>query len=137
MKKSNNVPQESSMFQELEVFENKRINKDIDSVYQLLESNFGSLEDKICVCGSVAKVMHGTLAEDYKPKDVDLLIKDRFFFRFLERNIQQLNVDYRIEANRIILFFPNIVVELWKHNEAEQVTRTTGFFKHKIKYSFE
>lgn len=136
MKKLNNELQESNLFQEAKVFENNRINKDIDSIYELLENNFGSVGDKLCVCGSVAKIMDGKLKEDYQPKDVDFVVKDQFYYRFLERNVHRLNVDFIIEDIRIILFFPNIVVELWVNNVAEKVKRNNGIYKNKINYSY-
>ena len=136
MKKLNNELQENNLFQKLQVFENNRINKDVDSIYQLLEDNFGSVGANLSVCGSVAKVMHGSLDENYRPKDVDLLVRNPFYYRFLQTNIQKLNVDFRIDDNRIILFFPNISVELWKHNQREKAVRTHGKFHNLINYCF-
>ena len=136
MKKLNNVHLVNNAFQALRVFENNRINKDIDSVYQFLINNFSAIDGKVYICGSVAKIMHGFLHEDYKPKDVDILIKDPYFFRFLERNIQLLNVPFKIEELRIILFFPNIVVELWKYNPSEKENRIYGVYQNRINYCF-
>lgn len=136
MKKLNKEPQESNLFQKLQVFENSRINKDVDSIYKLLEDNFGSVGENLSVCGSVAKVMHGSLDENYRPKDVDLLVRNPFYYRFLQTNIQKLNVDFRIDDNRIILFFSNISVELWKHNQREKAFRTHGKFHNLINYCF-
>ena len=90
MKKLNNELQENNLFQKLQVFDNNRINKDVDSIYQLLEDNFGSVSENLSVCGSVAKVMHGSLDENYRPKDVDLLVRNPFYYRFLQTNIQKL-----------------------------------------------
>ncbi len=136
MKKLNKELQESNLFQKLQVFENNRINKDVDSIYQLLEENFGAVGSKLLVCGSVAKVMDGFLPESYKPKDVDFLVMDAFFYRFLKTNVQKLNIDFRIDDNRIILFFPNIAVELWQHNINEKSVRTYGKHKGLINYCF-
>ncbi|HAD79032.1 MAG TPA: hypothetical protein DCF99_06010 [Flavobacteriaceae bacterium] len=102
----------------------------------MLEDNFGAVGSKLSVCGSVAKVMHGFLPENYKPKDVDLLVTDAFFYRFLKTNVQKLNIDFRIDDNRIILFFPNIAVELWQHNINEKSIRTYGKYKGLINYCF-
>ena len=136
MKKLNNELQESNLFQKLQVFENNRINKDVDSIYQLLEENFGKIGENLSVCGSVAKVMHGYFDENYQPKDVDLLVCDRFFYRFLQKNVHRLNVDFRIDDDRIILFFPNITVELWPLNPSEKGSRTYGKFNNLINYCF-
>lgn len=136
MKKLKNELQENNLFQKLQVFENNRINKDVDSIYQLLEDNFGCVSENLSVCGSVAKVMHGSLDENYRPKDVDLLVRNPFYYRFLQTNVQKLNIDFRIDDNRIILFFPNITVELWQHNINEKSIRTYGKYKGLINYCF-
>jgi len=136
MKKLNKEHLENNSFQELRVFENNDINKAVDSIYQLLYENFGSISEGIVVCGSVAKLLHGYFKSDYKVKDVDLLIINPFFYRFLKNNVKKLGIDNRIDEHKIILFYPFICIELWENNLAEDKNkRIVGTFKNQIKYS--
>ena len=136
MKKLNKELQESNLFQELEIFENDSINKSIDAIYQLLEENFGSIGNKVNVCGSVAKIMDGLLPDNYEPKDVDLLIVDPFFWRFLQRNVEKIPARIKYKENRIILYTDSICIELWENDIAEKVNRKFGIYKNKINYSY-
>lgn len=121
-------------FQSLQVFENPEINKAIDSIYNLLEDNFGDVGENIKVCGSVAKMMHGELPENYQPKDIDLVVLNRYYWRFLKKNIDKIKTKETVCKDvRFILNFDLILIEIWKpllHNH------THGTFKNKIYYCY-
>lgn len=125
--------QESSMFQDLQIFENNDINVAVDSIYQLLEENFGSIGPHFIVCGSVAKVLHGYF-ENYEPKDTDLLCRSPRFWRFLITNVSKIKEpEIEIEDFRIKLIYNSFLIEIWKERIPYDVI---GIYKDKINYCF-
>ena len=115
-------------FERLEVFEDNNVNKTIDYIYDLANGN-------LAVCGSVAKILDGLKDENYNPKDIDLLCRDKYLWRFLTANCNKFEtISTEIEPFRIKLFFPTgFLVEIW--NEKLPFTKE-GIYKNKIKYCY-
>ena len=125
--------QESSMFQDLQIFENNDINIAVDSIYQLLEENFGSVGEKLQVCGSVAKILDQNLPEKYEPKDIDFVVTDFLFWRFLYANAEKICQNVIRMNYRIVLTFDSCVAELWVPQHQHEIK---NIFKNKIYYCY-
>lgn len=126
---------EVGKFQDLKVFEDENVNKTIDSIYELLKSNFGDLGGNFAVCGSVAKILDGKFTEDYSAKDIDLLCRDKFIWRYLTANYHTFEtIKSELEPFRVKLFFKGgFLVEIW--NEKLPFTKE-GIYKNKIHYCY-
>lgn len=122
-------------FKDLKVFEDEKVNKTIDSIYSLLEDNFGPIGNKFAVCGSVAKILDGKFSEDYKAKDIDLLCRCPFLWRFLTANYTKFKtITSEKESFRIKLFFDGgFLVEIWNEKLPFSVE---GIYKDKIHYCY-
>ena len=116
-----------------QIFENPKINQALDSIYNLVEANFGDIGDKISVCGSVAKILDGKFAEHYEPKDIDLVVNDLLIWRFLLAQIRKINAKIFYEKMRFILYFDGFCVEIWMKVQKEI---KKGVYKQKIHYNY-
>lgn len=127
--------EETNIFQSLKVFDDNIVNKKIDEIYNLLNSNFRNIKGKFAVCGSIAKILDGKFTEDYTPKDIDLLCRDSIFWRFLIANHIKIKTQKtEIEESRIKLFYKEgFLIEIWK----EKIPFVKeGIYKDKIEYCY-
>lgn len=126
---------EINIFQSFKIFDDNIINQKIDEIYNLLISNFGDINGKFAVCGSIAKILDGKFSEEYTAKDIDLLCRDSIFWRFLTANHIKIKTQKtEIEESRIKLFYKEgFLIEIWK----EKIPFVKeGIYKEKIEYCY-
>ena len=118
-------------FSNLNVFNDKRINAYLDTIYSAVLEVF-TTEQLPVVCGSVAKVMQGVYSENYLAKDIDLVIESWQVHRYLERQLPLLFPNDRIEVRpeRVILFTTFIAIEFWRPTLVSPI----AYYKKTIKY---
>ena len=120
-----------TVFTNLNVFNDERINAYLDTIYSAVLEVF-TTEQLPVVCGSVAKVMQGVYSENYLAKDIDLIVENWQVHRYLENQLPLLFPDDRIEIRpeRVILVTKIIAIEFWRPNEQFEI----DLYKKLIKY---
>lgn len=118
-------------FQELKIFENEKLNILCDRLSQIVREITG---EELMLCGSVAKKLHGTLPEDYEPKDVDFVVEREAFnklYRAFPMEIEGV-VAFEFQPIKILLWTPSLgaCVEIWLLREFEQKLK----YQSKIPY---
>lgn len=95
-------------------FEDNSINEVCDFIFLQINNVFSDVSS-VVLCGSVAKILSGTLPVTYCPKDVDFEVKNYFVYRFIKNNIAKWFPKFQVKItdNRIILYTNSVVVEFW------------------------
>lgn len=119
-------------FKNLKIFEAPMLNEWCDLLIQRVKKITG--EDLFLV-GSVSKILHGDLPEDYKIKDIDFIISMAGFQK-LRMNRDSLFPEawtIEIRPERLIIYFNNFAIEIWNYLE-RNTDKQKKKFKNKILY---
>ncbi len=119
-------------FGRLKVFQEPQINTICDKIYSEVVNVFGSA-CSMKVCGSVGRIFHGILSDNYIPKDIDLVCTNYFVYRMLLNRLPKLfpNYEFRIDNIRMILFTEHIAIEIWKPSRKSPA----HLYQNKIAYT--
>lgn len=117
-------------FQNLNIFENKEINRLCDTLSYLAKKITG---EELKICGSMAKVFDGRLPKNYRPKDVDFTLPN-YAFRLLKNQIPTEIEDVIMiekQPDRIILY-AGVCLEIWR--DVDNIGKEKKYYKTKIPY---
>lgn len=125
--------QAENNFQELQIFEDDRLNIFFDDLHHAILQYTG---ETMLICGSIAKIFSGEFTEDYRPKDVDLEVS-KGSFRILTGIFQKTTIPGIVmvekKPERIILYTETInCIEIWNATNYYQYKITK--FKDKIPF---
>lgn len=121
-------------FQELQIFEAPILNECCDLIAERVKNITG---EDIYLVGSVSKILHGDLTEDYKVKDIDFIISMAGFQKLI-RNKEFLFPEARTieqRPERLIIYLSNFAIEIWNYLE-RNTDKKKKYFKNKIPYLY-
>lgn len=107
-------------FKDLKIFEDEQVNEFCDVITDIVRDITG---EELALCGSVAKHLHGSISEDYAPKDIDFVVdKEAFYklYRAFPMDIDKV-ISFEFQPLRIILWTElEVGVEIWLQNQENE-----------------
>lgn len=111
-------------FSDLKIFENPEINTYIDRLYHYVSQNFGcswpEAQQRICLTGSVARVLVGFKSEE-SVKDLDFTTNCAECFEFLKENSKEIfgvgEKEIHLSNSGINIQTPFILLEIFFNAE--------------------
>jgi hypothetical protein len=132
--KSLKTEMQENNFQELQVFEAPILNECCDLIRERVKKITG---EDIYLVGSVSKILHGDLTEEYKVKDIDFIVSMASFQKLI-RNKESLFPEARTieqRPERLIIYLNNFAIEIWNYLE-RNIDKKKKYFKNKIPYLY-
>ncbi|MFY7814917.1 MAG: hypothetical protein ACOVRK_06955 [Chryseobacterium taeanense] len=121
-------------FQELHIFEAPILNECCDLLCERVKKITG---EDIYLVGSVSKILHGDLTEEYTIKDIDFIVSMAGFQKLI-RNKDSLFPEARTieqRPERLIIYLNNFAIEIWNYLE-RNTDKKKKYFKNKIPYLY-